>query len=1270
VLESVNKPNDRCVIDGFLRTSPDGEFDIEFYYSEEVDGSNHGEGQNYLGTVRVQSDEHGMAEFTTDFSTIPPDGVYFSALAIDSGNNTSEFSECIQWCATAEPQIDIEYPLFVNRGQEVVLDASGSFDCQDSPSELTFLWEQIPTPGDPFVANMILNNAGSAVTTFTAPPLVETLAFSLTITDTDGNTVEDQLFVTILENIDQAVFVSSYLGNDENPGTHEKPAGTLHRALEIASTHTPNWDIYAGATIDYSERNATMHVEDNTSIYGGFDIIYHSERGNQWVRTTKRTRILGAPIAFTLTDIIHPTTIDQLQIEADDAAEPKDGEPGNNSIGINVINSTDSLQITNNIILAGEGGAGSYGIDGTVGAKGADGEEGLVFGGIGGEQSTGRSGGKGGDGGLADYLPILVDKSKLINFMYDFDLDELFNAGDGKQGANGTAGSIGAGGPGGNARHAVKLIFPGPVCTVPLPTLLIDGDENGTPGEHGQDGTKGEDGIGAGGIGYISDYRWIAENGTPGGSGTSGFGGGGGGGGTAFTEMIKVALGGLDICINRIYLPFTAFGGGGGGGGAGGYGGEGGTGGFGGGASFGIFLYQASPTIINNRIGTGDGGEGGWGRRGGFGGSGGFGGKGYLTVLEPINMVNIAETLKQMLILNAGEGADGGRGGMGGSGGHGGGGGGGASCGIYIYNTTGYRPVMLTNSFNVSGSSILGKPGLGGRPNGKAGFGGPICPPPGLYPVEDVPIDVMPGGTETVNSDIPSDIPGAVFSHVWPGSDIVMSLTTPSGTVIKRGTADPNIKHKVGPTFEYYTIKNPEAGRWKIDLLGADVPAGGEKTIVNVELSRKNQPPVAISKDVVLIAGEDGTASASVDSGSYDPDCCDVVTITQTPTGPYYCGKTTVILRIEDQYGAWDTDTAYISVVDLTAPVISCEKDYTVSADPSCETTVPLTIVVTDNCDPEPQVTIDAPDFFPVGTTYIRITAVDSSGNEITCISRVTILEDKPPYIEAELVSVACKPEERFYKIQYTVEDNCDQDVSSSAVIRVLLPDDLSDWKLKFKEQKKFKIKVQNEEKRIELSCPDPENLWLYLREMGGIPVQNGQMVNIVPVSDNRSNSMFEYKNDGILMIKDPEPALLVRAMDRSGNSAIVIVGPDGEIYRDSTRITLPSDTLISVVEDDLPYQRDEFSQGQSADNFIIMQNYPNPFNPVTHISFTLPQSEYVILKIYNILGIEVETFISAKLSSGEHHYTFDGTGLPTGIYYYEIIAGGFREVKKMILLR
>ncbi|MDL1944805.1 VWA domain-containing protein [Chloroflexi bacterium CFX2] len=71
----------------------------------------------------------------------------------------------------------------------------------------------------------------------------------------------------------------------------------------------------------------------------------------------------------------------------------------------------------------------------------------------------------------------------------------------------------------------------------------------------------------------------------------------------------------------------------------------------------------------------------------------------------------------------------------------------------------------------------------------------------------------------------------ATFSTGWPGSDVIMTLTSPSGRVIDRSTVAPDVLHENGPTYEVYTILNPESGNWNVNLYGADVPTGGEEVI-------------------------------------------------------------------------------------------------------------------------------------------------------------------------------------------------------------------------------------------------------------------------------------------------------------------------------------------------------------------------------------------------------------------------------------------------------
>jgi hypothetical protein len=83
-----------------------------------------------------------------------------------------------------------------------------------------------------------------------------------------------------------------------------------------------------------------------------------------------------------------------------------------------------------------------------------------------------------------------------------------------------------------------------------------------------------------------------------------------------------------------------------------------------------------------------------------------------------------------------------------------------------------------------------------------------------------------------------------------------------------------------------------------------------------------------------------------------------------------------------------------------------------------------------------------------------------------------------------------------------------------------------------------------------------------------------------------------------------------------------------------------------------------------------LYQNYPNPFNPTTMISYQLANQEYVILKIFDILGNEIETLVNEYKNAGVHEIGFDASNLSSGIYLAKIDAGSFHESKKMLLLK
>ena len=87
-------------------------------------------------------------------------------------------------------------------------------------------------------------------------------------------------------------------------------------------------------------------------------------------------------------------------------------------------------------------------------------------------------------------------------------------------------------------------------------------------------------------------------------------------------------------------------------------------------------------------------------------------------------------------------------------------------------------------------------------------------------------------------------------------------------------------------------------------------------------------------------------------------------------------------------------------------------------------------------------------------------------------------------------------------------------------------------------------------------------------------------------------------------------------------------------------------------------------------DAFSLSQNYPNPFNPRTIINYQLPLSGHVSLKIFDVLGNEVETLVNEVKPAGRYKVDFNAASLPSGIYFYKIKTGNFSEVKRMMLVK
>ncbi|MBN1509530.1 MAG: DUF5011 domain-containing protein [Sedimentisphaerales bacterium] len=701
---------------------------------------------------------------------------------------------------------------------------------------------------------------------------------------------------------------------------------------------------------------------------------------------------------------------------------------------------------------------------------GEDGEDGGVFfecwprGGTGGggQDSQSNRGGNGGRGGITmDWLC----------YFYRPTCDQQRCTWDGENGERAwpdySRGYIGGARyrKGGNSY---------PVFIIWCPWAEIIGKDGHSGNPYPVAGRQGADGAGGGETatctGSFDGGHWIAGAGEDGMDGAPGSGGDGGGGGGGSMDFVCTSVGPIVATL----LDDWGVGGDGGGGGGGGHGGKGGKGGTGGGASFGIFLHPAgfgiesSPTIFNNTIVTGAGGAGGNGGLGGSGGKGGRGGAGGKAAHDD----DAGDGGDGGPGGNGGRGGHGGGGAGGYScgiyrygsypeigensyaiGAAGPGGlGEGQQClfsvgqehwldlrkGVISYEL---RARFAEHNATLSQSATASYEVVDGlwtevitdgrrkycarleppqlriyRPNnnGQDGCSGEICPPivplqPGDGFSSDIPVD--PGETVNIPFLIPLGMIQGVFSSIWGGSDIAMTLTTPSGRIIDRGTLAPDVLHLQGHTHESYAIRNPEAGQWNVQLLGLDVPPAGEHVTVTVTGMGGNTPPVAHAgrDQTIECTGVVETGVILDGSASTDADWADELAFEWIDSQEHLVGASpqvdlvlpvgvhTFVLRVDDGQGGHDTDAVTVTVQDTIPPMVAVNGPNTLTLACGDVEYEELGATATDNSDPNILVVIggDVVDPTRVGQYEVTYTATDASGNESVELRGINVVQPR-----------------------------------------------------------------------------------------------------------------------------------------------------------------------------------------------------------------------------------------------------------------------------------
>ncbi|MBN2013089.1 T9SS type A sorting domain-containing protein [candidate division KSB1 bacterium] len=114
---------------------------------------------------------------------------------------------------------------------------------------------------------------------------------------------------------------------------------------------------------------------------------------------------------------------------------------------------------------------------------------------------------------------------------------------------------------------------------------------------------------------------------------------------------------------------------------------------------------------------------------------------------------------------------------------------------------------------------------------------------------------------------------------------------------------------------------------------------------------------------------------------------------------------------------------------------------------------------------------------------------------------------------------------------------------------------------------------------------------------------------------------------------------------------------------------------LIRIIDSLIPTAVDKNDANEKPVGFALHQNYPNPFNSSTEISYDLPVSTHITLKIYDILGKEIRTLVNETQPANHYKINWDGKNsagndVPSGIYFYRMTAPTFSQTQKLSMMR
>lgn len=179
------------------------------------------------------------------------------------------------------------------------------------------------------------------------------------------------------------------------------------------------------------------------------------------------------------------------------------------------------------------------------------------------------------------------------------------------------------------------------------------------------------------------------------------------------------------------------------------------------------------------------------------------------------------------------------------------------------------------------------------------------------------------------------------------------------------------------------------------------------------------------------------------------------------------------------------------------------------------------------------------------------------------------------------------------------------------------------------------------------------------------------ELVNVGVLNKGQGNSFISKLQNAIISINKGNIKAAINKIEAFINQVNAYI--NAEILTEEqaqSLITAAEEVVTKLMLLEKTSQRLISTKSNILNDYILDQNHPNPFNPSTLINYHIPESGFVTLKVYDVLGNEVATLLAENKESGRYSLTFDASSLSSGVYIYQLRVNDYLSTKKMVLMK